>query len=433
MSQQGYVAAPPYSQAQPGMGGYQGGFGAAPAQPLYAHYGGPPQALNAPPTGMMKPAASSPAGMLPPPASTQYSPNAQQNGGHSQRYASPSAASPTYGQPSHSVYNSMTSAAPPPTQQLTNQMSAMNLGGYGIRTTNGRTVDGRTTNGRTVDGRTTNGRTVDGRTTNGRTVDGRTANGRTVDGRTANRRTVNGRTTNGRTTNGGAVDGRTPQWEDNPMGGQSMAMEAWVGFFLGPTLQAPGLPAARRWTNGPSGYPQQAVEYGTGNLRQNQAPLAPPSGPHRLVQNTPFPVKTTNQRQENVLAVSIMLIECPIAVYPPSSVALLTSLHIHGRALVWREVCSTAESKGGICQFGGPMSGPQPGMPGGFPGAPGALAGPPQKKLDPDSIPSITQVIEDDKARLGGQVFSTNIKGKSPPLSPPDFTVQDQAQKEAES
>lgn len=51
MSQQGYVAAPPYSQAQPGMGGYQGGFGPGPAQPLYGHYGGQPQTFNAPPTG----------------------------------------------------------------------------------------------------------------------------------------------------------------------------------------------------------------------------------------------------------------------------------------------------------------------------------------------------------------------------------------------
>lgn len=34
------------------------------------------------------------------------------------------------------------------------------------------------------------------------------------------------------------------------------------------------------------------------------------------------------------------------------------------------------------------MAGPQPGMPGAFPGAPAGLAGPPQKKLDPDSIPS---------------------------------------------
>lgn len=43
-------------------------------------------------------------------------------------------------------------------------------------------------------------------------------------------------------------------------------------------------------------------------------------------------------------------------------------------------------------QFGGLMSGPQPGMSGGFPGTPGGLAGPPQKKLDPDSIPSTVSV-----------------------------------------
>lgn len=35
------------------------------------------------------------------------------------------------------------------------------------------------------------------------------------------------------------------------------------------------------------------------------------------------------------------------------------------------------------------MAGPQQNMPGAFPGAQSAMAGPPQKKLDPDSIPSI--------------------------------------------
>uniref|UniRef100_A0A4W6EG19 SEC24 homolog D, COPII coat complex component n=1 Tax=Lates calcarifer TaxID=8187 RepID=A0A4W6EG19_LATCA len=76
--------------------------------------------------------------------------------------------------------------------------------------------------------------------------------------------------------------------------------------------------------------------------------------------------------------------------------------------------------------FGGQMAGPQPGMPGAFPGAPASLAGPPQKKLDPDSIPSITQVIEDDQLKKGGQVFSTNIRGQVPPLVTTDFTAQDQ-------
>lgn len=77
-------------------------------------------------------------------------------------------------------------------------------------------------------------------------------------------------------------------------------------------------------------------------------------------------------------------------------------------------------------QFGGHMAGPQPGMPGAFPGAPGGLAGPPQKKLDPDSIPSITQVIEDDRVKQGGQVYSTNIRGQVPPLVTTDFTAEDQ-------
>lgn len=47
------------------------------------------------------------------------------------RYPAPPAASAAYGQPLQSPYNSMASAAPPPAQQLTNQMSAMNLGNYG--------------------------------------------------------------------------------------------------------------------------------------------------------------------------------------------------------------------------------------------------------------------------------------------------------------
>uniref|UniRef100_A0AAX7U156 SEC24 homolog D, COPII coat complex component n=1 Tax=Astatotilapia calliptera TaxID=8154 RepID=A0AAX7U156_ASTCA len=77
-------------------------------------------------------------------------------------------------------------------------------------------------------------------------------------------------------------------------------------------------------------------------------------------------------------------------------------------------------------QFGGYMAGPQQNMPGAFPGAQSAMAGPPQKKLDPDSIPSITHVIEDDQVKQGGQVFTTNIRGQVPPLVTTDFTVTDQ-------
>uniref|UniRef100_A0A6Q2YF22 SEC24 homolog D, COPII coat complex component n=1 Tax=Esox lucius TaxID=8010 RepID=A0A6Q2YF22_ESOLU len=69
-------------------------------------------------------------------------------------------------------------------------------------------------------------------------------------------------------------------------------------------------------------------------------------------------------------------------------------------------------------QFGGQMAGPGMAGPG--------MAGPGMKKLDPDSIPSTTQVIEDDQAKRGGQVYATNVRGQVPPLVTTNFTVQDQ-------
>lgn len=37
-----------------------------------------------------------------------------------------------------------------------------------------------------------------------------------------------------------------------------------------------------------------------------------------------------------------------------------------------------------------------------------------------------TQVIEDDQAKRGGQVYTTNLRGQVPPLVTTDYTVQDQ-------
>lgn len=44
-----------------------------------------------------------------------------------------------------------------------------------------------------------------------------------------------------------------------------------------------------------------------------------------------------------------------------------------------------------------------------------------------------TQVIEDDRAKHGGQVYSTNIRGQVPPLVTTDFTVQDQGESSSHS
>ncbi|XP_030629652.1 protein transport protein Sec24C isoform X2 [Chanos chanos] len=82
----------------------------------------------------------------------------------------------------------------------------------------------------------------------------------------------------------------------------------------------------------------------------------------------------------------------------------------------------------------GPMRGSQPGYSGPYPGqqnfgappsAP-APAPPGQKRLDPDSIPSPIQVIEDDKANKGSDPFVTGVRGQAPPLVTTNFQVKDQ-------
>ncbi|XP_041840571.1 protein transport protein Sec24D isoform X2 [Melanotaenia boesemani] len=331
MSQQGYVAAPPYSQAQPGMGGYQGGFGTSPTQPLYGHYGGPSQAFSAPPTGIMKSPVSSAAGMPPPPVSSQYNPNVQQNGAHSQRYPAPPAASAPYGQPPHSPYNSMASPGPP-TQQVINQMSAMNLGNYAAGPMQSPPPP---------------------------------------------------------TSPMGQQPFQTPP---PPASSQPQMPPGPQSLHMSPQMTPPQSPQSGM----PMAGPPMGGHLMTGTAMGGQSMAGPPMGGQPMagppMGGTPFPGPSP-------LGPGGFQQPGPGPAGPPGY----------------------PQQAG---QFGGHMAGP--GMSGAFPGAPGALAGPPQKKMDPDSIPSITQVIEDDKAKQVGQIYSTNIRGQVPPLVTTDFTVQDQ-------
>ncbi|XP_073691718.1 protein transport protein Sec24D isoform X2 [Garra rufa] len=304
MSQQGYVAAPPYSQAQAGMGGYSTGFGNPPPQSHYG-YGSPPQGYSAPPTGVLKPPASSPSGMPPPPVSSQYGANIQQNGAHPHSsFPPPVASAPSmspYGQPPQGAFHSM-AQVPPPTQQLSNQMSAMNIGGYGQR----------------------------------------------------------------------------------PMQGP----------------QSPSSSAAPQYQTSPPpamGHP----------------PLSPP-GPQPSSLGSPPPMATMGPMAGPPMGMS----------GPPGPGVNQPQLGPQGYP---QQPGSPIAGPYGAQMAGPQMAGPQSGaFPGGFPGGPAQMAGPPQKKLDPDSIPSTTQMIEDDQAKRGGQVYVTNIRGQVPPLVTTDFTVQDQ-------
>ncbi|XP_062330453.1 protein transport protein Sec24C [Osmerus eperlanus] len=75
----------------------------------------------------------------------------------------------------------------------------------------------------------------------------------------------------------------------------------------------------------------------------------------------------------------------------------------------------------------GQVRGPQyPGQPSyGGPAPAPAPAAPSQKRLDPDSIPSPIQVIEDDKAKTS-EPFTTGVRGQAPPLVTTNFQVKDQ-------
>ncbi|XP_028851319.1 protein transport protein Sec24D isoform X2 [Denticeps clupeoides] len=300
MSQQGYVATPPYSQAQLGMGGHPGGFGGPPSQPVYGHYGGPPQPFPIPPggtqhgiLGIHKGPVSAPSAMPQPPASSHYGSSVQQNGSYTQGFPPPPAASSSFGQVPQSPYQNIAPQATPSTHQLTNQISNMQISGYG----------------------------------------------------------------------------------QGPM----------------PTPQSPSRSA-----------PQQPFHSAPPHLMA-QTPTAP--GPQSPSMGSPLPLGGPP----------------PMGGMMPAPMGGPAFHQLQGQGTPQGYPQPPAAGP-----YGGQLAGPQPGFPGSFPGGAAQMAGPPQKKLDPDSIPSTTQVIEDDQAKRGGQIYATNLRGQIPPLVTSNFTVQDQ-------
>ncbi|XP_044284452.1 protein transport protein Sec24D [Varanus komodoensis] len=301
MNQQGYVAAPPYSQSQPGMGGFATGFGQPAPPPLYGHYGDSSPSSSAPQSAMLKTNVpfGSPAPIGSPPHNThQFNQHSLQNGPSStahqpQRFPTSPPSYPPYCHPSQSSYpNSPPSSS---TGQLANQLGNMQINSYG--------------------------------------------------------------SSNAPNTPPCLPSGPPPSLHGPPPQAHQMALSS------GP--QIPPSPAS---------------------------PCPPPSLP---------PVA----RQEGV----------------PGTHPLTTGLP--------QQPSSEPTRPGFPPQYGTygpPMAGAQLSYPGGLPSGPAQLAGPQQRKLDPDSIPSPIQVIEDDKTSRAGHVYATNIRGQVPPLVTTDCVIQDQ-------
>ncbi|XP_077156567.1 protein transport protein Sec24D [Paroedura picta] len=307
MNQQGYVATPPYSQSQPGMGGFSPGFGQSASSPLYGHYGHTSPSSSASQSAMLKTSVPfGPAAPMasPPPSTHQLNQASLQNGPSStaqQSHRYP-AAPPSYSSYYHPSQASYPNSAPPSsTVQLANQLSNMQVNSYGPN--------------------------------------------------------------NAPTFPPPLPSGLPP-----------------------PTLQ--GLPPPSQQAAFPSGPPVSPPL--ANNLNSHCSPPSLPPG----------------ARQEGI----------------PGSSPLNANLQ-------QQQVSSQPSGPGfppNYNNFAPPMAGAQLSYPGGLPSGPAQLAGPQQKKLDPDSIPSPIQVIENDKVSRGGQVYATNIRGQVPPLVTTDCVIQDQ-------
>ncbi|XP_044537049.1 protein transport protein Sec24D-like [Gracilinanus agilis] len=307
MSQQGYVAAPPYSQSQPGIG--------ALSPPLRGHYGDPSHPPS--PAGIMKPAGplgpTAPVGVLPPGPPNSGTHQFVQNGPNisgypQQRFPGPPPANNAA--PPYPPYSHMPSATYPSpvsssaTTQLTNQLGSMQIHNYGPGMTSG---------------------------------------------------------------------------------SQGIPAPPSAASFQGP----PQLPQPAILQPGPRiPPPPPSTHNGLGT-----APSLPPASRQDALPGSGPPTANFSS-----LPLSG---QPPGPGYPPQPGA----------------------------NYGPPqMPGAQLSSPAGFPGGPAQMAGPmqPPKKLDPDSIPSPIQVIENDRSTRSGQVYATNLRGQVPPLVTTDCVIQDQ-------
>ncbi|XP_035745533.1 protein transport protein Sec24D [Egretta garzetta] len=311
MSQQGYVAAPPYSQSQPGIGGFSAGFGPPNSSLHYGHYGDPNSSYSVPQPGVSKSTvpfgSSAPVGP-PPPGTHQFSQTNFQNGPSTpgqqpHRFPGPPPPSntgssyPPCSQQSQPAYPNTASTSP--TAQLANQLNSMQINSYG--------------------------------------------------------------------------PGTTPS---------SRMSSGHPASFQGPQLPPPT---------------QQQIPLPPGSQ-------VPPPANNGLCAQPSLPPMA---RQDGIPG--------PGAVPPNPNLQQLSG-QPPGPGYHPQQA-----------NYGGPqMAGSQLSYPGAFPGGLAQLPGPQQKKLDPDSIPSPIQVIENDKASRGGQIYATNTRGQVPPLVTTDCIIQDQ-------
>ncbi|XP_056386640.1 protein transport protein Sec24C isoform X2 [Hyla sarda] len=171
-----------------------------------------------------------------------------------------------------------------------------------------------------------------------------------------------------------------------------------------PSHQFSGPPAPQRLPS-PQAFPYQPAAPASHYTPPISGGPLPPSGP-------PLPLPNNMPPAQTIQAVPGMMPGQgpPPSMPPPGAYNL--------------------NQNGSSGQVRGPQPGAYPRAPnyGNQPGPSGPPAPPPpaQKRLDPDSIPSPIQVIEDDRANRSSEPFITGMRGQVPPLVTTNFLVKDQ-------
>uniref|UniRef100_A0A2D4F997 Protein transport protein Sec24C n=1 Tax=Micrurus corallinus TaxID=54390 RepID=A0A2D4F997_MICCO len=197
-----------------------------------------------------------------------------------------------------------------------------------------------------------------------------------------------------------------------------------------PTTLSQGLPIAQPPISGPSALPTSAqpplfapppssAGVGVSSYPAATGILRPPTMHSALLPGPPVTGLLTSQPNHVTSPPPQPLMTVPLPGPPVTGLQGPPPGHPSQPGYALQQNGSFGQNRGTQPVYGAPFPGPA--NYGSQPAAP-----PPPKRLDPDSIPSPIQVIEDDRNNRGSEPFITGGRGQVPPLVTTNFLVKDQ-------
>uniref|UniRef100_A0A8C5S8B7 Protein transport protein Sec24C n=1 Tax=Laticauda laticaudata TaxID=8630 RepID=A0A8C5S8B7_LATLA len=203
-----------------------------------------------------------------------------------------------------------------------------------------------------------------------------------------------------------------------------------ISHGLPPTTLSQGLPIAQPPISGPSALPTSAqpplfapppssAGVGVSSYPAATGVLRPPTMQGALLPGQPVTGLLTSQPNHVTSPPLQPLMTGPLPGPPVTGLQGPPPVHPSQPGYALHQNGSFGQNRGTQPVYGAAFPGPA--NYGSQPAAP-----PPPKRLDPDSIPSPIQVIEDDRNNRGSEPFITGGRGQVPPLVTTNFLVKDQ-------